>query len=82
MMKGTPLHKKITDFKKCDFWPINKFLTARKEKKKARSKEDKAAEKKEKEAIMEKYGYALVDSHKQKVGNFRYITDSSIALFM
>ena len=71
MMKGTPLYKKITEFSKCDFRPINKFLIERKEQKKIRTKEEKAAEKVEKEKLMEKYGYALVDGHKQKVGNFR-----------
>ncbi len=73
MMKGTPLYKKITDFDKCDFTPINTFLEERKEKKKNRSKEDKQAEKEEKQKITQKYGFALVDGHKQKVGNFRYV---------
>eukprot|EP01087_Luapelamoeba_hula_P019975 TRINITY_DN6711_c0_g1_i1.p1 TRINITY_DN6711_c0_g1~~TRINITY_DN6711_c0_g1_i1.p1 ORF type:complete len:825 (+),score=255.43 TRINITY_DN6711_c0_g1_i1:41-2476(+) len=71
MLEGTPLHKQITDFDLCDFTPINRFLVQRKEAKAARSKEEKDQEKAEKEKIQAKYGFAMVDGHKQKVGNYR-----------
>lgn len=61
----------ISDFSKCDFRPIKQYLDEEKEKKKNRTKEEKAAEKAEKKAIQDKYGYAMLDGHKQKVGNYQ-----------
>lgn len=39
--------------------------------KKNRSKEEKQKEKEEKDKIVEKYGWAIVDGHKQKLANFK-----------
>jgi DNA topoisomerase-1 len=61
----------VTKFDLCDFTKINAFLQERKEQKKTRTKEDKQQEKEEKENITEKYGFALVDGHKVKIGNYR-----------
>ncbi|KAL6077821.1 DNA topoisomerase I [Balamuthia mandrillaris] len=72
MLKSTPqTYKKITQFQKCDFRPINRFLQQRKEERQNRTKEEKLAEKEEKQKELDLYGWAMVDGHKQKVGNFR-----------
>ncbi len=68
--KGRTDGVKLTDFAKCDFQPLKDYLDAEKEKKKARSKEEKDKEKTAKKELQEKYGYATVDGHKQKVGNY------------
>eukprot|EP00005_Dracoamoeba_jomungandri_P011673 CAMPEP_0174268078 /NCGR_PEP_ID=MMETSP0439-20130205/36049_1 /TAXON_ID=0 /ORGANISM="Stereomyxa ramosa, Strain Chinc5" /LENGTH=864 /DNA_ID=CAMNT_0015356025 /DNA_START=72 /DNA_END=2666 /DNA_ORIENTATION=- len=68
---GTPTKDIIKAFDKCDFRPINAYLQERKEQRKNRSKEEKQKEKEEREALVAKYGWALVDGHKQKIGNFR-----------
>ncbi|RKO89509.1 hypothetical protein BDK51DRAFT_12332, partial [Blyttiomyces helicus] len=62
---------RIEKFEKCDFTPITAYLLAEKERKKAASKEEKQALKEEKAAIDEKYGWALLDGRKEKVGNYR-----------
>jgi len=36
-----------------------------------RTKEQKAQEREEKLAIQEKYGYAMLDGHREQIGNFR-----------
>lgn len=61
----------IQDFSKCDFSAIHKYLMERKEAKKNRSKEEKEKEKAEKAALQEKYGWAIVDGIREKIGNFR-----------
>ncbi|KNE62356.1 hypothetical protein AMAG_07582 [Allomyces macrogynus ATCC 38327] len=61
----------IKEFAKCDFTPLVDYLAAEKEKKKAMTKADKDAAKKAKQEIDDKYGWALVDGRKEKVGNFR-----------
>lgn len=72
LLKSTPaVYKRVTKFDLCDFTKINAFLQQRKEEKKTRTKEDKQKEKEEKEKITEKYGFALVDGHKVKIGNYR-----------
>jgi DNA topoisomerase-1 len=68
--KGRAKGELLDDFTKCDFTPIRAHLDAEKEKKKARSKEEKDVEKAEKKKIQDKYGYAVLDGHKQKVGNY------------
>ena len=68
--KGREKSQHLTDFAKCDFQPLRDYLDAEKEKKKARSKEDKDKEKAAKKELQDKYGYAMVDGHKQKVGNY------------
>lgn len=61
----------IKVLEKCDFTPIHKYLMEQREKKKNRSKEEKEKEKEEKKKIEEKYGYAIVDGYKQKIGNYK-----------
>jgi DNA topoisomerase-1 len=61
----------VKEFDKCDFSPILQHLEAEKERKKSLTKEEKAKLKEEKAKVEEKYGYALLDGRKEKVGNFR-----------
>ena len=64
----------IKSIKDVDFTPIQKYIVARSEQKKASkkkmSKEEKAEEKKEKEAVKDLYGYAVVDGVKIALGNY------------
>ncbi len=55
----------------CDFTPIQTYLETQKEERLAMTKPQKEAIKKEKAELDEKYGIALVDGRKEKVGNFR-----------
>ncbi len=68
--KNRPKSEHLDDFSKCDFTPIQVHLDAEKEKKKNRTKEEKDKEKAEKKELQEKYGFATLDGHKQKVGNY------------
>uniref|UniRef100_A0A915IA65 DNA topoisomerase I n=1 Tax=Romanomermis culicivorax TaxID=13658 RepID=A0A915IA65_ROMCU len=61
----------ITDLKKCDFREMHAHFVALSEERKARSKEEKQKEKEEKEKIQKEYGVAIIDGHKEKIGNFR-----------
>ncbi|PRP82603.1 DNA topoisomerase I [Planoprotostelium fungivorum] len=63
-------NNKISKFDLCDFSLIQKHLKDKKEERKNRTKEEKDKEKLEKEMITKKYGWAIVDGHKQKVGNY------------
>ncbi len=60
----------IQDFSKCDFGPIRAHLDAKRTEKKAATKEEKEAAKVEKVALQERYGFALVDGHIEKMGNY------------
>jgi len=60
----------IKDFKKCDFEPIRRHLNEQKMVKKAITDEEKKANKEERNQVMFQYGYALVDGHIERVGNF------------
>ena len=62
--------KKITKFRKCSFRSIQRHLAEKSEARRNRSKEEKAAEKAEKDKLVERYGWAMVDGQKQKVGNY------------
>lgn len=61
----------ITDFEKCDFSEIHQFYKERSEERKAMSKEEKAKLKAENEKILEEYGWAIIDGHRQRIGNFK-----------
>lgn len=60
----------IKDFKKCDFEPIRKHLNEQKMVKKAITDEERKMNKNVKNEAMFKFGYALVDNHLEKVGNY------------
>jgi DNA topoisomerase-1 len=61
----------IKKFEDCDFTPLTEYFAEQKEKRKAMTKEEKEVIKKEKLQIEDKYGWALLDGRKEKVGNFR-----------
>lgn len=61
----------IKEFSKCDFRPIHKHILKVREQRKNRSKEEKEREKEEKKKEIEKYGWAIVDGHKERIANFR-----------
>ncbi|KAI9090445.1 hypothetical protein DFS34DRAFT_643834 [Phlyctochytrium arcticum] len=65
--KTTP----IKEFDKCDFAPIAEYLAQLREERKAISKEEKLKLKQEKAEIDAKYGWAILDGRKEKVGNYR-----------
>ncbi|VDK48508.1 unnamed protein product [Anisakis simplex] len=68
----TPAEREtITDLKKCDFRAMNEYFEKMSEERKAMSKEEKQKIKEMKEAEVKIYGYATIDGHRQKIGNFR-----------
>lgn len=63
--------EKIIDLAKCDFKEMQQYYLAETEKRKAMTKEEKKKIKEEKEKEALEYGFAIIDGHKQKIGNFR-----------
>ncbi|KAF0692190.1 Aste57867_16703 [Aphanomyces stellatus] len=61
----------IKDIKKCDFEKIRTHLNELRDVKKERTKEEKAPEKAKKDEELFRHGFAIVDGHLEKVGNFR-----------
>lgn len=60
----------IKDFKKCDFEPIRKHLEEQKIIRKAISDQERKANKDDRNKAMFKFGFAQVDGHIEKVGNY------------
>jgi DNA topoisomerase-1 len=60
----------IKEFSKCDFQPIRRHLDEKKIVKKAATDAEKKLSKAEREVSILQYGYAIVDGHIEKVGNF------------
>lgn len=60
----------IKDFSKCDFTLMFEHFERLKEKRKAMTKEDKAKAKAERQALIDRFGFALVDGRKERIGNF------------
>lgn len=60
----------IKEFAKCDFEPIRRHLNEKKIVKKAATDAEKKLTKAEREGSILQYGYAIVDGHIEKVGNF------------
>lgn len=61
----------ITDLKKCNFIEIDKYFKEQSEIRKSRTKEEKLDAKQKEEKIKEKYGWCIVDGHKQQIGNYK-----------
>jgi DNA topoisomerase I len=61
----------ITDLKRCNFKYMNAFFQEQSEKNRNRTKEEKLALKEKNEAMMKEYGFAIIDGHKEKIGNFK-----------
>jgi len=60
----------IKDFAKCDFEPIRRHLNEQKIIRKAITDEERKANKEDRNQAMFKYGFAIVDGHLEKVGNY------------
>jgi len=60
----------IKDFNKCDFEPIRSYLNEQKIIKKAISDAERKANKAVRDELAHKFGFALVDGHLEKVGNY------------
>jgi DNA topoisomerase-1 len=60
----------IKDFAKCDFEPIRQHLNEQKIIRKAITDEERKANKEDRNEAMFKYGFAIVDGHLEKVGNY------------
>jgi len=63
----------VKDFNKCDFEPIRQHLNEQKIIRKAISDAEKKVNKEDRNQVMYRFGYALVDGHIEKVGNFNMV---------
>lgn len=63
--------KIIKDLKKCDFKEMHAYFVQKNEERKNWTKEQKQVLKEQNEAILDEYGYCLMDGHRQRVGNFK-----------
>ena len=63
--------KKITDLKKCDFTEMHQYFMQCSEERKAMTKEQKLKVKEENEKILAEYGWAIIDGHRERIGNFK-----------
>jgi DNA topoisomerase I len=61
---------KVKEFTKCDFGPIRAHLNEQKVIRKAITEEERKTNKDERNQALFQYGYAIVDGHLEKVGNF------------
>lgn len=61
----------ITDLKKCNFKPMNKYFTEQSEIRKAMSKEEKKKIKEKNDEVQKEMGFCTIDGHQEKIGNFR-----------
>eukprot|EP00815_Leptocylindrus_aporus_P003941 CAMPEP_0116075842 /NCGR_PEP_ID=MMETSP0322-20121206/16875_1 /TAXON_ID=163516 /ORGANISM="Leptocylindrus danicus var. apora, Strain B651" /LENGTH=820 /DNA_ID=CAMNT_0003565977 /DNA_START=153 /DNA_END=2615 /DNA_ORIENTATION=- len=60
----------IKKFEKCDFGPIRDHLNEQKIVKKAITDDERKRNKLNRQQVMFQYGYAIVDGHMEKVGNY------------
>lgn len=60
----------IKEFSKCDFGPIRDHLNEQKIIRKAITDDERKANKEDRNQAMFKYGFAIVDGHLEKVGNY------------
>lgn len=61
----------ITDLHKCNFRHMQAYFQEQTEKNRNRTKEEKLALKEKNEALLKEYGIAIIDGHKEKIGNFK-----------
>ena len=61
----------IKDFTRCNFKEIHQHFVKKSEEKKQMTKEEKKKIKEANDAITEEYGWAIMDGHKEKIGNFK-----------
>ena len=60
----------IKEFEKCDFEPIRRHLNEQKIVKKAITDAERSMNKEERDKVLFQYGFALVDGHLERVGNY------------
>lgn len=60
----------IQNFKKCDFTPIRNYLNEKKIIKKAITDDEKKANKEDRNQVLHRFGFAIVDGHIERVGNY------------
>jgi len=63
--------EKITDLSKCRFTEIDRYFKEQSEIRKNRTKEEKLEAKQKEEEMKNKYGWCIVDGHKQQIGNYK-----------
>lgn len=61
----------ITHLDRCNFRHMQAYFQDQSEKNRNRTKEEKLALKEKNEALQKEYGIAIIDGHKEKIGNFR-----------
>lgn len=61
----------ISDLHKCNFRHMQAYFMEQTEKNRNRTKDEKLALKEKNEAILKEYGIAIIDGHKEKIGNFK-----------
>ncbi|KAG8513411.1 DNA topoisomerase 1 [Galemys pyrenaicus] len=61
----------ITNLSKCDFTQISQYFKAQSEARKQMSKEEKQKIKEENEKLLKEYGFCIMDSHKERIANFK-----------
>lgn len=61
----------ISNLSKCNFRPMHAYFQDQSEKNRNRTKEEKLALKEKNESLLKEYGFAIIDGHKEKIGNFR-----------
>lgn len=63
----------VKDYKKCDFEPMRRHLNEQKMIRKAITDEERKANKEDRNQALYKYGFAIVDGHLEKVGNYNMV---------
>ncbi|XP_062913773.1 DNA topoisomerase 1-like isoform X1 [Mobula hypostoma] len=61
----------IRDLNKCDFTELHRYFTEKAEARKGLPKEEKQKLKMEQDAIIEEYGYCIMDGHRERIANFK-----------
>jgi len=61
----------IEEWGRCDFTQIHEYYKERAELRKQMSKDEKKELKAENEKILEEYGWAIIDGHRERIGNFK-----------
>ena len=68
---GSKHAKTIVDLEKCDFGKMHAYFEQQRELRKNATKQEKEVAKEAKKQIDDKYGFCLLDTRREKVGNFR-----------
>ncbi|XP_077489316.1 DNA topoisomerase 1 [Amblyomma americanum] len=63
--------KLVRSLAKCDFAEINAYYKGKAEERKAMTAEQEQAAKRQQEKVARKYGFCVVDGHRQKIANYK-----------